>query len=138
MTDVFSKSKRSHVMSKIRSHGNKDTELRLIQIFKRHRVVGWRRNQKIHGNPDFLFRRARVAIFVDGCFWHGCRTHFRLPRSNILYWKKKIGRNIRRDRNVNRILRSLGWGVVRIWEHELGQETIVICRIVSAITGRSN
>lgn len=91
MTDVFTAAKRSEVMSRIRSRGNKDTELRLIQIFRKAGIKGWRRNQKLIGNPDFVFRAAGVAVLVDGCFWHGCPQCYRRPSSNRKYWDAKIG-----------------------------------------------
>ena len=72
MTDIWPTEKRSEVMSHIRSHGNKSTEQRLIDIFRDSKIKGWRRRQKIFGNPDFVFRAQRLCVFVDGCFWHGC------------------------------------------------------------------
>ena len=119
MSDVFTKTKRSDVMSRIRGHGNKDTELALIKLFRQHRISGWRRNQNVFGKPDFLFRRNRLAIFVDGCFWHGCPRCFRRPKSNRKFWDAKIARNRDRDRRVNRELRRFGWRVLRIWEHDI-------------------
>jgi len=68
--------------------------------------------------PDIVFRAARVAIFIDGCFWHGCPKHGTQPKSNSHYWSSKIERNIARDRIYDRALRSAGWAVVRIWEHD--------------------
>jgi DNA mismatch endonuclease (patch repair protein) len=67
---------------------------------------------------DVLFRRERVAVFVDGCFWHGCPEHGTSPRSNAEWWREKIGTNRRRDRDTDERLRDLGWTVVRCWEHE--------------------
>ena len=119
MSDVFSKAKRSFVMSRIRSRGNKDTELALIKLFRRHKITGWRRNQKVFGRPDFIFRQARFAVFVDGCFWHVCPKHATQPKGNRSFWKNKFARNITRDRLVNRTLRSQGWRVIRIWECSL-------------------
>ena len=119
--DVFSKRKRSEVMSRIRSRGNKDTELAMIKLFRQHRITGWRRNQKVFGKPDFLFRRSRLAIFVDGCFWHGCPRCYRRPKSNRKFWDAKIARNRERDLKVNRELRKLGWRVLRFWEHGLAR-----------------
>lgn len=69
--------------------------------------------------PDIVFTRSRVAIFVDGCFWHGCPEHFAAPRSNRTYWGPKIARNVERDSEVTAALTSSGWHVVRVWEHEL-------------------
>ena len=72
MPDVFTTGKRSEVMARIRPRGNKDTELRMIELLRSHRIAGWRRGMAVFGNPDFVFRRERVVIFVDGCFWHSC------------------------------------------------------------------
>lgn len=119
MADVFTKQKRSQVMSRIRGSGNKETELALISLFKRHRITGWRRNQKVFGKPDFVFRSVRVAVFVDGCFWHGCPKHGTLPANNRAFWKKKLEANRKRDHEVTRTLLKQGWQVIRIWGHEL-------------------
>lgn len=116
MPDVFSQRKRSEVMSRIRGRGNKDTEIALMTLLRRHHVTGWRRNQTLFGKPDFVFRKEWVAVFVDGCFWHGCPRHATKPKSNRLYWRNKFHRNKQRDRRVNRHLREIGWHVVRIWE----------------------
>jgi DNA mismatch endonuclease (patch repair protein) len=86
MADVFSKRKRSRVMAAIRSKGNKDTEMKLVSIFRAYGIKGWRRHRLLPGKPDFIFSKARLAIFVDGCFWHGCPTHEQKPDSNRDYW----------------------------------------------------
>ena len=119
MADVFSKSKRSEVMARIRSRGNQATELALAKLFRRHKITGWRRNQKVFGKPDFIFPKHKLAVFVDGCFWHGCPKHGTQPKGNAAFWRKKISRNQTRDKLVNRALRRAGWRVIRIWEHEL-------------------
>ena len=119
MADVFTIEKRSAVMSVIRSRGNKDTELRLISIFRLHGIKGWRRDYPLHGRPDFVFRSSRLAIFVDGCFWHGCPKHGRKPTSNQEYWIPKLLRNQARDRKVTKALRRKNWNVLRLWEHHL-------------------
>lgn len=119
MADIWSKQKRSEVMSLIRSRGNKATELRLIEIFREFGITGWRRNQPLPGKPDFTFRRERVVVFVDGCFWHGCPKCYKRPGSNREFWDKKIAANKKRDRLVSRELRNAEWKVVRIWQHQL-------------------
>lgn len=119
MPDVFSKAKRSDVMSLVRGRGNKNTELALMKLFRRHKIIGWRRNQKIFGKPDFVFRRLRLAVFVDGCFWHGCPKHGTQPATRRAFWENKFARNKSRDRLVNRTLRQRGWKILRIWQHEL-------------------
>jgi len=119
MADVFSKRKRSAVMSAIRSRGNKATELRLIALMRAHGITGWRRSSTLTGKPDFVFPRLKLAVFVDGCFWHGCPIHGTKPKNNAAFWRKKISANRARDRLVTRTLRAQGWRVLRIWEHEL-------------------
>ena len=119
-------------MSRIRGHGNKDTELALVKLFRQHRITGWRRNQKVFGRPDFIFRQARVAVFVDGCFWHGCPKHCKIPAGNRAFWKKKFAANKARDLRVNRELRKLGWRVIRIWEHDLAKRGAVWVRKIQA------
>ena len=119
MSDIFTKRKRSEVMSRIRGSGNKATELRLIPLFRANGITGWRRGSKLPGKPDFVFPRLRVAVFVDGCFWHGCPKHATQPKTNAGFWRKKIARNQQRDREVGRVLRRAGWRVIRVWEHGL-------------------
>jgi DNA mismatch endonuclease (patch repair protein) len=131
--DVFSKKKRSQVMAAIRSTGNKDTELRLAKIFRQHGITGWRRHQPLIGKPDFIFHRQKLAVFVDGCFWHGCPRHCRMPQSNREYWQNKIKRNRFRDRQNTSRLRSKGWRVIRIWGHSLHAPKAVLDRINSEL-----
>jgi len=123
MPDIFTKENRSELMSRIRSKGNKNTEVKLAALFRKNRITGWRRNYKLFGKPDFVFRKERVAVFVDGCFWHGCPVHGRIPKSNKKFWREKISRNQKRDRKVLRTLRGLGWSVLRVWEHALAVKT---------------
>ena len=147
MPDIFAKAKRSEVMSRIRSRGNKATELALARLFRRHKITGWRRqlnlrfanddlrmtknagknrkskiaNLKFAVRPDFVFRKERLAIFVDGCFWHGCPSHGTQPKNNAAFWRNKISRNQIRDRLVTRSLKEAGWRSLRIWEHALAR-----------------
>jgi len=135
MPDVFTPQKRSAVMSLIRGRGNKDTELRLIAIMRAHGIAGWRRGASlrlkverrklkavIRTRPDFVFPRERLAVFVDGCFWHGCPIHATWPKNNAAFWEAKILGNMRRDRAVTRELKRTGWRVLRIWEHALARK----------------
>jgi DNA mismatch endonuclease (patch repair protein) len=125
VADIFSIGKRSEVMAAIRSRGNKGTELKLVSILRANHLTGWRRHQKVFGNPDFVFRRERVAVFVDGCFWHGCDEHGRKPTSNQGYWNAKLARNKRRDKNNTATLKQAGWTVIRFWQHDLAFEARV-------------
>ncbi len=144
MADVFTKAKRSEVMSRIRSRGNKDTELALVKIFRREKIAGGWRQRRVRLNiqrqtsnserlklsvgclkssswvrPDFVFPKLKVAMFVDGCFWHACPKHSTRPKNNAVFWEKKLEANKKRDRQVNRMMRKRSWRVLRIWEHEL-------------------
>ena len=110
-------------MANIRGGGNRATELKLIAIMKKYGITGWRRQRSVFGKPDFVFYRAKVAVFADGCFWHGCPEHYKAPQSNIEFWQSKHARNNKRDDEVTNHLEDLGWRVVRIWEHELKRST---------------
>lgn len=121
MADFLTKTERSERMSRIRGKGNKTTELRLMSVFRSNGITGWRRGSKLVGRPDFVFPRLRLAVFVDGCFWHGCPLHGSKPSSNKRFWRDKIARNRQRDRQVNLALKAKGWRVLRVWEHELAK-----------------
>jgi DNA mismatch endonuclease (patch repair protein) len=157
--DIFTKAKRSEVMSRIRGRGNKDTELALARLLRANGITGWRRQvnltigrrrrEETHSSrqnpvrassprllrvkPDFVFRKARLAVFVDGCFWHGCPKHATKLANNRSFWKKKLAGNKTRDRVVNRALRRAGWQVIRIWECELRFPESCIRRILEKL-----
>jgi len=145
ISDVFSIAKRSEVMSRIRSRGNKDTEVALAKLFRRNGITGWRRHVRIAVDspklrvekrrtsprpspqrgegvkvrPDFVFQKHKLAIFVDGCFWHRCPKHATQPKGNAAFWRRKFAQNIMRDQLVSQTLRRAGWRVLRIWEYTL-------------------
>lgn len=123
MSDSVSKEKRSEVMRAVKSRGNKSTELKLITLFKENGITGWRRGYPVKGHPDFVFMKLKIAVFVDGCLWHGhsCRH---LPKSNIDFWKNKIERNMKHDEEVTVNFEQRGWKVLRIWECELQKKRI--------------
>lgn len=111
---------RSKAMAAVKGSRNVSTEIAFVRFLKSEKIVGWRRgNKSILGKPDFVFPRKKVVVFVDGCFWHGCKKHGSIPKTNRIFWKKKIERNIDRDKKVRKLLRDSGWAVVRIWEHTL-------------------
>ena len=131
MPDILTKSQRSALMAKVRGTGNGSTELRLMAVFRANGITGWRRGAslrfktdtvKFKVRPDFVFRDRRLAVFVDGCFWHGCPIHATQPKTNAKFWRTKIARNQARDVLVTRTLRRAGWRVLRIWEHELARK----------------
>jgi DNA mismatch endonuclease, patch repair protein len=117
--DVVDRETRSRVMAAVRSTGNRSTELALIKVLRAYGVTGWRRKSPLLGKPDFVWPRPKVALFIDGCFWHGCSRHCRLPATNKSYWVKKVARNKQRDRLVRRELQKQGWKIMRVWEHEV-------------------
>lgn len=119
MADVFDPQKRSNVMRQVKSQKNKSTEIRLIEIFKQNNITGWKRNYPVKGHPDFVFLKYRVAVFVDGCFWHGHDCRNTRPATNKEFWQKKRERNIKHDQEITELFQKRGWTVVRIWECEL-------------------
>lgn len=119
MADVFDREKRSEIMSRVRSKNNKSTELKIIQVFRENNIKGWRRNYPVKGHPDFVFLDKKIAIFVDGCFWHGHDCRNTRPANNAEYWAQKRERNIKHDAEVTAVFEQRGWHVIRIWECEL-------------------
>ena len=118
MADVHSKKQRSYNMSRIRSKNTKP-EIKFRKLLYEAGLRGYRLNSKLKGRPDIILTRCRLAIFIDGCFWHKCPRHCRFPSSNVNYWTKKINGNVRRDRNVEKELKKRKWIVIRFWEHDL-------------------
>jgi DNA mismatch endonuclease (patch repair protein) len=106
-------------MAAIRPRGNRTTEIRLMKMLRSFRISGWRRHYHLPGTPDFAFPQKRVAVFVDGCFWHGCPRCYRRPKASRKYWDAKVAGNIARDRRNRARLRRMGWHTVQIWEHQL-------------------
>jgi DNA mismatch endonuclease (patch repair protein) len=104
-------------MAKIKSKNTKPEVLFRRLLYSRG--VRYRINYHLDGKPDIVIVSKKIAIFVDGCFWHKCPKCFRSPNSNKPYWSEKIKRNIARDKRINKILKSKGWKVIRIWEHEI-------------------
>lgn len=119
MADVFNKEKRSDIMRRVKSKKNKSTELRLIEIFKQNGVTGWRQNYPVKGHPDFVFLKRKIAVFVDGCFWHGHDCRNTRPAEHKEYWQQKREKNIKHDQEVTAMFEARGWTVLRIWECEL-------------------
>jgi len=119
MVDCYPRETRSRVMSKIRSKQTRP-EILLRKSLWRRGLRGYRINVKdLPGKPDIVFGPHKVAIFVDGCFWHRCPRCFVEPKSNREYWLPKIERNVARDQAADEQLQRMGWKVIRIWEHEI-------------------
>ncbi|AVK72213.1 hypothetical protein BJN34_0150 [Cupriavidus necator] len=129
-------------MASIRGRGNKTTEATFVAILRAAAITGWRRHLKISlgysgdgreqarsvrkgrsrtatARPDFVFRAVKLAVFLDGCFWHKCPIHYKAPATNPGFWEEKINANVARDRRVDAALKSAGWRVLHLWEHEL-------------------
>jgi DNA mismatch endonuclease (patch repair protein) len=123
--DTFNRRERSWIMAQVRSAGNRSTERRLLAVLRQQGITGWRRSFPLFGKPDFTFPRGMVAVFVDGCFWHGHPRRCRIPKSNRAYWLKKIARNVKRDKLVTRTLEKKGWRVIRIWEDSVNKASTV-------------
>jgi DNA mismatch endonuclease (patch repair protein) len=111
--------KRSLAMGKIRGKNNRTTEVRLRYALVRAGIAGWRLHAAIPGRPDFYFARNKIAIFVDGCFWHGCPKCGHIPRTNRAFWRAKIERNQQRSAKWDRLLREERILVLHIWECEI-------------------
>lgn len=110
---------RSALMQRIKSTGNKSTEMRFRSVLLRTGIKGWTVQPEMRGHPDIAFMRERVAVFLDGCFWHGCDDHYTPPTTRRAKWIAKINANKKRDARIVSELLSDGWKVFRIWEHEL-------------------
>ncbi len=93
--------------------------------------VDYRPIQELNRRADLVFTRAKVAVFVDGCFWHGCPTHHTVAKSNADFWAQKVTRNRERDAETDRLLRDAGWTVIRVWEHEPADD--VVARILPSV-----
>jgi len=118
--DKVSKETRSRIMAQVRSQDNRSTERRLRSSLAGAGISGYKMHEKnLPGKPDFVFHDKKVAIFVDGCFWHGCPTCYRRPHSSQEYWDAKVRRNAERDHKNCQSLKDMGWLPVRIWEHSL-------------------
>jgi DNA mismatch endonuclease, patch repair protein len=122
MADVFSKQKRSAVMRAVKG---KNTKIELL-----FRKALWRRgfrystNSSLYfGTPDVVLRKYKAVIFVDSCFWHGCRKHFSMPAVRVAFWRAKIETNRLRDKTVGSYYRRRGWTVFRFWEHDIKRAT---------------
>ena len=119
---TFGDLNRGQLMSRVRSKGNQTTEMQLAHLLRKSRLTGWRRHRPLPGRPDFVWPRMKLAVFVDGCFWHGHNCRNLTSKTNTAAWQDKIAKTQARDRRTNRQLRRLGWKVIRIWECRLAKD----------------
>lgn len=110
---------RSDLMSRVPSKENKTTEIKLASLLRKNKISGWRRHFDVLGTPDFAWPKEKLAVFIDGCFWHGHNCKKICIRTNSAYWYDKIRKNRNRDRRVANELKRSRWKVVRIWECDL-------------------
>lgn len=128
MADVMTPEQRSRCMARIRG---KDTGPEVI-IRKMLWSLGhrYRINYRLPGTPDIVFPGRRLAVFMDGCFWHRCPLHYQAPATNPGFWEAKIAGNVRRDREVDARLATAGWSVLRFWEHEVKDDPEQVLRVI--------
>lgn len=118
MADIFSKKKRSEIMSRVR-----DKDSRIEIVFRR---ALWKKgfrysknSTKYFGKPDLVLKKYKTVIFIDSCFWHGCKKHGSMPQTRKKFWEAKIESNKKRDKKVNQYYKKSDWKIIRIWEHEI-------------------
>jgi len=120
MTDTLVPAARSALMARVKARGNKSTEIAVMRTLRQAGIKAWTRHPKeIPGTPDFWFPQQRLALFVDGCFWHACPRCGRIPKSRRAFWLAKIQTTASRDRRIRRVLRARGISTMRVWEHEV-------------------
>ena len=130
--DRVSSTVRSKIMAAVRTSGG-TTEVKMEKLLRIRGIRGYRKQWPIAGKPDFAWPKSRVALFVDGCFWHGCPRCDRPSKSNLDFWRPKLISNRRRDRRVSRKLRKDGWSVLRVWECRISEER-TLSRIMRAVS----
>ncbi|MGO9871217.1 MAG: very short patch repair endonuclease [Methanoregula sp.] len=118
MSDVLTQEQRKLNMSHIRAK-NTGPEVKLRKLLFAKGFRGYRIHFDLLGKPDIVFTKKKIAIFIDGCFWHKCPVCFQEPETRKEFWMKKIQSNIDRDKKVNEQLKSEGWTIIRIWEHDV-------------------
>lgn len=120
MVDVLSTDQRSYCMSRIRGRDTGPEKILRKALWAAG--LRYRIKNKLPGKPDLVFFGKKIAVFVDGCFWHGCPKHYVKPKSNTDFWEEKIAGNVARDLRTNINLNERGWLVIRIWEHQIKQD----------------
>ena len=136
MTDVLTPEQRKFNMSRI--HGkNTGPEIKLRKLLFSNNIRGYRVHYNLPGKPDIVFIKKKIAIFIDGCFWHKCPVCFQEPETRKEFWMKKIQSNIDRDKKINKQLKDDGWTVLRFWEHDVRKKPYVIVQKISEMIKKS-
>jgi len=118
MVDVLNLAQRSYNMSRIRGK-NTSPEIKIRKMLFSEGIRGYRIHYNLPGKPDIVFIKKKIAIFIDGCFWHKCPICFKAPETRKKFWLEKINKNVERDLEINELLKNMGWKVIRIWEHDV-------------------
>lgn len=132
MTDVLTPKQRKYNMSRIRGK-NTVPEIKLRKMLFASGIRGYRIHYNLPGKPDLVFVKKKIAVFIDGCFWHKCPVDFQEPETRKEFWMKKIQSNIDRDKKVNEQLKNDGWTIIRIWEHEIKKEPEEVVKKIIAL-----
>lgn len=132
MTDIVSKKKRSEIMSKIRSKDSK-IEVAFRKELWKHGFRYRKNAASYFGKPDLVLKKYKTVIFIDSCFWHGCKTHCRIPSVRKKYWVEKIDRNKARDKEVSKYYKQLHWQIFRIWEHDQKESVQYLDKIIKSL-----
>jgi len=133
MTDVLTEAQRKHNMSQIRGKNTKP-EIKLRKLLWSQGIRGYRIHFNLPGKPDIVFTKKKIAIFIDGCFWHKCPIDFQEPETRKEFWMKKINSNVERDERTTKKLQGDGWTVLRFWEHEVRKKPEdVVKRIIHTL-----
>ena len=132
MTDIVSKKKRSEIMSAVRSEDTK-IEIAFRKALWKQGFRYSKNSAKYFGKPDLVLKKYKTVIFIDSCFWHGCKKHCRIPSVRKNYWTQKIARNTARDKEVSKHYKKQGWKIIRIWEHNLKNGVSKVVKQISKI-----
>jgi len=121
--DKFTKAKRSEIMSRVK---NRDSKIEvLFRKELRRSGLRFRKNAtKYFGKPDMVLKKHKVVIFIDSCFWHGCKKHGSIPAVHRSFWAEKIARNVARDKEVSKYYKKRRWKIFRVWEHEIKSSSV--------------
>lgn len=132
MADKFDKATRSRIMAAIKGK-NTSPEMKVRRLLwgmgNRYRI----HDRTVHGTPDISIKKKKVAIFIDGCFWHGCGNCYREPKSNVNYWREKIVKNKKRRKAVLESLRKEQWTVMQFWEHEISPSPEIVAGKINSM-----
>lgn len=136
MADVLTHEQRKRNMSRIRGK-NTQPEILLRKLLYSHGIRGYRIHYNLPGKPDIVFTKKKIAIFIDGCFWHKCPKCFQEPETRKEFWMKKINSNVERDQRNTKKLQDTGWTVLRFWEHDIRKKSDAVVKIIAEMIEKS-